>query len=33
LSAEFAAFDHLAAREIVDWLDGVWAFEAEAAPT
>jgi hypothetical protein len=33
LAAEFAAFDHPAAREIVDWLGGVWAFEAEAAPT
>jgi hypothetical protein len=33
LRAEFAAFDHPAAREIVAWLDGFWTFTPEAAPT
>jgi hypothetical protein len=33
LRARYAAFDHPAAREIVDWLDGVWRFRPEDMPT
>jgi hypothetical protein len=33
LRARYAAFAHPAAREIVDWLDGVWRFKPEDMPT
>jgi hypothetical protein len=33
LRARYAAFDHPGAREIVDWLDGVWQFRPEDMPT
>jgi hypothetical protein len=33
LRAEFSAFHHPAAREIVAWLDGFWTYTPEAAPT
>jgi hypothetical protein len=33
LRARYAAFDHPGAREIVDWLDGVWRFKPDDMPT
>jgi hypothetical protein len=33
LRVRYAAFDHPGAREIVDWLDGVWRFRPEDMPT
>ncbi len=33
LRTRYAAFDHPGAREIVDWLDGVWRFKPEDMPT
>jgi hypothetical protein len=33
LRTRYAAFDHPGAREIVDWLDGVWQFSPDDMPT
>ena len=33
LRARYAAFNHAGAREIVDWLDGVWRFRPDDMPT
>lgn len=33
LRTRYAAFDHPGAREIIDWLDGIWRFKPEDMPT